>query len=53
MRLSLRILLALLPLSLGVSEAKGQELSAELRISTEAIGELGVSGIGELERRLG
>lgn len=53
MHLFLQFLLALLPLSLGVSEAKGQELSAEVRISTEAIGELGVSGIGELEHRLG
>lgn len=52
MRLLLKVLLTLLPLSLSLSQARGQELSAELHISTEAIGGLGVSAIGELEQRL-
>lgn len=53
MRYLIKVLLTLLPLSLSLPQARGQELSAELRISTDAIGGLGVSAIGELERRLG
>lgn len=52
MRIIIKILILLLPLSLVIPQAKGQELSAELHISTDAIGDLGVSGIEDLKHRL-